>query len=72
MADEVYLTRDQAAEWFQQRGLTVMTRERLEKLAIAREGPPFFTLSRRVYYAESALKAWLDQHAATAKPGRPA
>lgn len=58
--NEPHLTRAEAAAWFADRGLKVMTADRLEKLAVKREGPPFSKLGRYVYYRPSELQAWLD------------
>lgn len=60
MTEPRYLTRKEAAAWFQAKGLKHVTVAHLSDLADTGRGPPYSRMGKYVYYTETDLQAWLE------------
>jgi hypothetical protein len=55
----LYLSRQEAAETCQQRGLRHVTVKHLADLADTGKGPPYSRMGKYAYYARADLDAWV-------------
>lgn len=67
-----YLTRKDAAAWFQAKGLRHVTAKHLADLADDGRGPAYHRMGKYAYYAERDLDAWLKEALRPAERGRAA